>query len=132
MKLTAALLAMLMTGSQTVSFTNCCRGPLCDQKDDCPPCREKGPEGRTPDDCCGDEAPRDTNRSGCVHLEPSSDVDSAALPGLPSPPSGSVVLDLNSPREVLSHAAAAEVALVGIPPPDTPAPLYLLQLSLRL
>ena len=73
MKIVVVTLAILTGSLQTVTYTNCCQGILCPQKDNCPTC----PEGRETgaDDCCGKGVATKTGDPGCVHLEPSFEVD---------------------------------------------------------
>ena len=78
MKTFVVVLAILTGSLQTVTYTNCCQGTLCSQKDNCPTC----PESRDShaDDCCGKGAAPRTSDPGCVHLEPSFEVDSGIIP----------------------------------------------------
>jgi hypothetical protein len=78
MKNLLLVLALWLGAAQTVTFTNCCHGTLCSQKDSCPAC----PENKAPgsDDCCGQGMPARAGDSGCVHLEPSFEVDSGITP----------------------------------------------------
>lgn len=132
MKTGILLLSCYLAAVQTVSFTNCCRGALCDKKDHCPPCQENAAEGKAPDDCCGAGAPRNTSRPGCVHLEPSSDVAPPASSDPPVARGDSVLLEPGAAGTPSSEALALAASLLGLPPPIPPAPLYLIELFLRL
>lgn len=99
MNVAASALALALLFTQTVTFSNCCQGMLCPQKDACPPCDEGSRTGGlknssvtlTADrDCCGERGsePSDSGHgSTCFHLEPSGDVEQAPLPGLTAPDS---------------------------------------------
>lgn len=123
------LLALLWLGTtQAVSFSNCCQGIFCSQKDNCPPCGGASDEGRT---CCESEG-RDEEPVPCVHIEPSTDlvqedisasVDAPAvllLPGVPEP-------------DPLFEALPVRCFTEGADPPARPegsTPLYLLNRTL--
>ncbi len=131
-----SLLALLWLGTtQTVSFSNCCQGIFCSQKDNCPPCGGESKDGRA---CCESEgsdsnAPRQNEEQvPCIHIEPSSDlvqesfsstVDAPAvalLPGVPEP-------------EPLFEAPCFRFLVEGADPPARPegsTPLYLLNRTL--
>lgn len=81
MKTATAVLCLWLAASQTVAFSNCCKGVFCSEKDECPPCGSDADPGRA---CCEADAPAsgsDQERTPCVHVEPSSDVvqDDASL-----------------------------------------------------
>lgn len=73
MKSMALLLGLFVGLTQAVTFSNCCQGTFCSQKDNCPPCPKKGDQ--TQDDCCGQGPLSRTSNPGCVHLEPSSELE---------------------------------------------------------
>ena len=89
MNVAAIVLAITLSFTQTVTFSNCCQGMLCPQKDACPPCPEgdrseknhtSGQALATDRDCCGERnsVPTDPSHgSTCFHLEPSTDVEQA-------------------------------------------------------
>ena len=122
-------LALWVGSTQTVTFTNCCQGSLCSRKDNCPACPESGSHGQ--DDCCGTGASPNPGDPGCVHLEPSYEVDSSAPAHLDFMTSAWV--ELISPAEFLIPSDLSQnmaPAPQGESPPDTPPRLYLRHLAL--
>lgn len=124
-----ALLALLWLGTtQTVSFSNCCQGIFCAQKDDCPPCGGESEEGRV---CCESEG-REEEPAPCVHIEPSTDlVQEEVAPNVDAPaiallPCAAEPLPAFEPLHVRCFAEGAD------PParPEGPTPLYLLNRAL--
>ena len=73
MKSMALLLGLFVGLTQAVTFSNCCQGTFCSQKDNCPPCPKDGDP--TQDDCCGQGLSSRTGDPGCVHPEPTSELE---------------------------------------------------------
>ena len=122
-------LTLWMGAAQTVSFTNCCQGTLCSQKDNCPAC----PENKAPgsDDCCGKGTQPKAGEGGCVHLEPSFEVDS----GITAAHDFLAVAWIDFITQVVgsSHLEGTEATLRVSrveSPPENPPPLYLRNLAL--
>ncbi len=127
----AFLTALWLTAGQTVSFSNCCRGAFCSQKDDCPPCGSASEDGRS---CCEDEGEDRAPGTPCIHLEPSMDVvDEPASPPVEAPaPSGFPAPNALSPALDEAHAhRASQGADPPLRPADSPS-LYLLGRALRI
>jgi hypothetical protein len=122
-------LALWIGAVQTVSFTNCCQGSFCSQKDNCPACPENGSHG--PDDCCGTGIPPKAGEPGCVHLEPSLEVDSGIMPHLDFLVAAWIVFIAQSELPVHVHLPEATLRTSrGDSPPESPPPLYLRNLAL--
>ena len=112
------LAAVLWLGaSQTVSFSNCCRGAFCSQKDGCPPCGSTSEAGRS---CCdgeGEGIPASSHPDvACVHVEPSSEV---LTEGALAMPEGAQPL-IFPLLEILEAPAAIVAATQGTPGSDPP------------
>jgi len=129
-RILAFLAALWLTAGQTVSFSNCCRGTFCSQKDDCPPCGSAPEDGRG---CCEDEGEGRASDTPCIHLEPSMDVVEEASSPRGEAPAPSGFLDPGGLNPALHEAPAHRASQGGDPPlrPERP-PLYLLDRSLRI
>jgi hypothetical protein len=121
-------LALWMGAAQTVSFTNCCQGTLCSQKDNCPAC----PESKTPgsDDCCGKGTQPKAGEGGCVHLEPSVEVDSGIMPDHDFLAAAWVEWVTQSISALHGEDSEATLLTSAESPPEALPPLYLRNLAL--
>jgi hypothetical protein len=128
MKVAAIVLGLFLGWTQTISFTNCCQGSFCPQKDNCPACPENKASGS--DDCCGKGIPPKAGDPGCVHLEPSVEVDSGITPDHDF--LAAAWVELVTQSIYLLHGEGSEGTLLTSaesPPEDLP-PLYLRNLAL--
>lgn len=140
MNVAAAVLMVGVAFTQTISFTNCCQGILCPEKDACPPCDNNavGPSTlvenngvSSAEDCCGQKSPlssKSSQKPNCVHLEPSSDVECGSALANDGPAViANEMLDhpVDFRRGVDAHSWITREARALIPPKLSPAPLYL-------
>lgn len=131
MKAAIVLSCLWLGASQTVSFSNCCKGVFCSQKDNCPPCGSESEAGQA---CCEadaagpDESGGDQAKPPCVHVEPASDFvqDDGSLK-LDTPAASATFVDVELPADAVE--SRGHVFAPGVDPPRRPEaqiPLYLL------
>ena len=132
MKALALGLAVSLAAAHTVSFSDCCRGVLCSQKDDCPPCGTSSAGDGCCDPAAGTTGVEDEeDGKPCAHVEPSTEIASIEVDGHPDSPT--LVLRLDS-----SATATAPGVALREPAADPPfrsrerSPLYLLDRTFRI
>jgi hypothetical protein len=120
-----AFLILAIGAAQTVALTDCCCGDLCERPNEV--CSHPQPEPKP--DCCAQPPEPDSDAEACLHLNPSTQLEShsAALPAT----AGGFSIDVEPP----STAAAEPVILAARAASDDARgrpPLFLLNLTLRL
>ena len=137
MKTAVVLAGLWVAAAQTVSYSNCCRGTLCSEKQDCPPCGSQSQDGRA---CCDQDAAfaedsKPVSETPCVHLEPSTDVLSGYEVLKIEAPSTAILEEVSETGSQANAWVSLEFAPGMDPPsqrPETHAPLYLLDRVLRI
>lgn len=138
MKAGIVLVVLWLAASQTVSYSNCCKGSLCSDKQDCPPCgsESESEDGRA---CCDQDAASAEDSTGsetpCVHLEPSSDVVSeGGVLNIEGP--STAILEEQSNTGSDANAWVLLAFAPGMDPPTrrpkSHSPLYILDRVLRI
>ena len=137
MKAGIVLVALWLAAAQTVSYSNCCKGSLCSEKQDCPPCGSESEDGRA---CCDQDADPSENSNSrsetpCVHLEPSSDVLNE-VGVLNIEEFSTAILEELSDTGSYANACVLPAFAPGMDPPSrrpkSHTPLYILDRVLRI
>ena len=121
MKAALTLLALWIGTVQTVTFTDCACGAVCENKGSCQACPTEEP---APAGCCHEEpAPAPADRA-CTHLDPSHDTTVESVPA--ASPLLVTIAALSPDDVVHPDLPVASAPADAVPRPAREGPLHLL------